>query len=92
MLLSASANRAKSWSCENCLNWKNQKDKNICLSCYWAYPEDYKHIGQNQIRRVDLLWAGEEICVYEELKKQSKSMNKDIQKIIKEIIEKNIKK
>lgn len=27
MLLSGSANRAKSWSCEQCENWKNLKDR-----------------------------------------------------------------
>ena len=41
ILLSGSANRAKSWSCEHCENWQTLKDKKICLSCYWAYPEDY---------------------------------------------------
>ncbi len=92
MLLSASANRAKSWSCENCDNWKNEKDKQVCYSCYWAYPENYTHIALKQIRRVDILWQGDEISVYEILKKESKRMDKEIQQIIKEIIEKNLKK
>jgi hypothetical protein len=29
MLLSGSANRAKSWSCEHCENWNTLKDKNL---------------------------------------------------------------
>jgi hypothetical protein len=37
MLLSPSANRLKSWACEKCNNWNNEKDKEICLTCYWAY-------------------------------------------------------
>ena len=90
MLLSGSANRAKSWSCEHCENWNNKKDKSICLTCYWAFPENYKHIAMKQIRRVDLLWQGEEIKVYNKIKRQSKKENKEIQNIIKEIIEKNI--
>ena len=45
MLVCGSANRAKSWSCEHCENWNNTKDKSICLSCYWAYPENYSHIA-----------------------------------------------
>jgi hypothetical protein len=54
MLLSASANRAKSWSCEHCENWRITKDKSICISCYWAYPENYSHIAMKPMRRVDL--------------------------------------
>ena len=91
MLLSGSANRAKSWSCENCNNWIDKKDRKICLSCYWAYPENYSHIAMKKIRRIDLLWQGKEVSIYEKLRKQSKSISKDIQKIIKEIIRKNIK-
>jgi hypothetical protein len=34
MLLCGSANRAKSWSCEHCVNWLEQKDAHICRSCY----------------------------------------------------------
>jgi len=34
MLLSGSANRAKSWSCEHCENWNKIKDQKICLTCY----------------------------------------------------------
>lgn len=33
MLLSGSANRAKSWSCEHCENWHNLKDRTTCLGC-----------------------------------------------------------
>jgi len=54
MLLSSSANRAKSWSCEHCENWQSLKKKEICLSCYWAHPEDYAHVAMRQVRRVDL--------------------------------------
>jgi hypothetical protein len=42
MLLCASANRAKSWSCENCRNWRDIKDPEICRRCYWAYTDDYE--------------------------------------------------
>lgn len=34
MLLCASCNRAKSWSCENCDNWKLHKNPQICATCY----------------------------------------------------------
>ena len=68
MLLCGSANRAKSWSCEHCENWNSFKDKSICLSCYWAYPENYTHIAMCQVRRIDLLWEGDDIEIYERLR------------------------
>lgn len=51
MLLCGSANRAKSWSCEHCQNWMNLKKKEICLSCYWAYPENYTHVAMQPDRK-----------------------------------------
>jgi len=90
MLLSGSANRAKSWSCEHCVNWQEMKTPEICQRCYWAYPEDYDHIAMRQARRVDIMWSGKEIAVYERLKRKTMELQKDIPKYIKEIIEKNI--
>ncbi|MBU1628355.1 helix-turn-helix domain-containing protein [bacterium] len=90
MLLSSSANRAKSWSCEHCENWISLKKSEICSDCYWAFPENYNHIAMKQIRRVDILWQGQDIEQYEELKKQSLVLEKDIPQFIKEIVEKAI--
>jgi hypothetical protein len=87
MLLCGSANRAKSWSCEHCENWNSLKDKSICLSCYWAYPENYAHIAMRQVRRIDLMWEGEDIEIYERLRQRSISLNKEIPEFIKEIVE-----
>jgi len=66
MLLCGSANRAKSWSCENCKNWKLKEIK-ICSTCYWAYPEKYKHIAMRDIRRLDIVWVEEETAEYDQL-------------------------
>jgi hypothetical protein len=90
MLLSGSANRAKSWSCEQCENWNDLKDRSICLSCYWAYPENYSHIAMQQVRRVDLIWQGEEISNYENLKAEALASGKKMPEFIKEIIEKAV--
>ena len=86
MLLCGSANRAKSWSCEHCENWNNLKDKSICLSCYWAYPENYTHIAMRQVRRIDIIWQGEDVEIYERLKQQAARLDKEIPEFIKEII------
>ena len=92
MLLSASANRAKSWSCEHCENWQGLKDKQVCMNCYWAYPENNSHIAMRQIRRIDLLWEGEEIAVYENLKAQAINFDQEIPAFVKSIIEQAIEK
>lgn len=91
MLLSGSANRAKSWSCEHCENWNNLKDREVCLSCYWAYPESYSHIATRQIRRLDLIWQGEEVSIYEKLKSEAISLEKEVPSFVKEIIEREMK-
>jgi hypothetical protein len=87
MLLSGSANRAKSWSCEQCENWNNSKEKSVCLSCYWAYPENYTHIATCEIRRIDLVWQGTEVSAYKKLKAEALALGKEIPVFVKEIIE-----
>ncbi|MBD2299662.1 HNH endonuclease [Nostoc sp. FACHB-190] len=91
MLLCGSANRAKSWSCEHCENWNSIQDKSICLSCYWAYPEHYTHIAMQEIRRIDLMWQGDDIEIYEKLRQQAISLEKEIPEFIKEIIEREMR-
>jgi len=88
MLLCGSANRAKSWSCEHCVNWIEIKKIDICRNCYWAFPEHYNHIAMQPVRRVDIMWSGEEIEVYERLKERTIELQKDIPSYIKELIKK----
>jgi len=91
MLLCGSANRAKSWSCEHCENWKSIKDKNICLSCYWAYPEKYNHVAMRQIRRIDLVWQGEEVAQYDKLKADAEKSGVEIPQFVKDVLAKALK-
>jgi hypothetical protein len=90
MLLCASANRAKSWSCENCPNWKN-KEIFFCRTCYWAYPESYKHIAMRDIRRLDLLWSGNEVADYEILLKEAKKEQEDPPEYVKRFLREHFK-
>lgn len=92
MLLSGSANRAKSWSCEQCENWNNQKKISICQTCYWAYPENYSHIAMRQVRRMDLIWEDDEVETYDELRKKAKSLEKEIPTFVKEILKKEVER
>ncbi|MFB2770385.1 hypothetical protein ACE1AT_14000 [Pelatocladus sp. BLCC-F211] len=82
---------AKSWSCEHCENWNSIKDKSICLSCYWAYPESYTHIAMRQVRRIDLIWQGKDVEIYEILKQQAIKLGKQIPEFVKEIIEREMR-
>jgi len=90
MLLCASANRAKSWSCEHCSNWQEQKDPEICKSCYWAFPKNYTHVAMQQHRRVDILWINAEIAMYEHLKKHAQESHMEVSQYIKTIIKKHL--
>jgi hypothetical protein len=91
MLLCSSANRAKSWSCEHCLNWRELKNVEICRNCYWAFPENYSHVAMRQIRRADILWMESEVEIYERLKQQTLDLQKNIPSYVKEIIEEHLK-
>ena len=91
MLLCGSANRAKSWSCEHCENWRSLKERAICLSCYWAYPESYSHVAMRQVRRLDLLWQGADVNEYERLKEDAQTARKSVPQYVKEIIEHALK-
>ena len=61
MLLCGSCNRAKSWSCEHCGNWHEDKNLNTCISCYWGNPNDYTHIALKKIRRIDIQWEEKDV-------------------------------
>ncbi len=66
MLLSPSANRAKSWTCEHCENW-DRKDKGFCLRCFWAHPENYEHIAGKIEKVISIIFTGDEIEDYNKL-------------------------
>jgi hypothetical protein len=91
MLLSGSSNRAKSWSCEHCDNWKKLNELEICKSCYWAFPESYTHVAMNEIRRLDITWAGEEVKDYDTLKNQSDQLDESLPEYVKLILRRHKK-
>ncbi len=66
MLLSPSANRAKSWTCEHCPNWEN-KYAEFCMKCFWAHPENYSHIAGKEQRQLIITFTGDEIEDYNKL-------------------------
>lgn len=88
MLLCASANRAKSWSCEHCDNWTKHKKRDVCEGCYWAYPENHTHVAMHPIRRVDLLWQGDETGQYERLKADAAEAGLAVPAFVKDVLRK----
>ncbi|MBO7629311.1 MAG: HNH endonuclease [Bacteroidales bacterium] len=66
MLLSPSANRAKSWTCEHCPNWEH-KDADFCVRCFWAHPENHTHIAGIEQRQVIITFTGDDIEDYNRL-------------------------
>ena len=90
MLLCGSANRAKSWSCENCRNWEIKEVEN-CHSCYWAYPENYNHIAMRDIRRLDVMWTENQTHEYDRLKAESEKVGEEIPEYVKHVIRNHFK-
>lgn len=87
MLLSPSANRAKSWACEHCINWK-KKDKDFCLRCFWAHPEDYDHVAGRVEKVISIIFTGDEIDDYNRL--LSTAGEETAQAVIKKILHEHL--
>jgi len=83
MLISGTAQRQKSWSCEHGNNWLETKDMKICRKCYWAWPEDYEHVAMEQRRRIELVWVGTEIVEYERLAEEARNAGQSVPELIK---------
>ena len=90
MLLCGSCNRAKSWSCEHCANWLEIKSPELCQSCYWAYPEDYKHIALRAIRRLEIVWSEHEVEIFDKLKHRAETMDEEVPDYVKAIIQRHL--
>lgn len=87
MVLCRECNRAKSWVCETCNNGAGVKDPNVCRECYWAFPEHYSHVATVPIRRLTIVWRGEqEIAIYGILEDLARSEGKPMADIVKEAV------
>jgi len=88
MAICGSCNRAKSWSCEHCNNWHNEKDIEVCKKCYWANPTSYEHIALRQIRRLDVVWSDSETLDYDALKTIAFSSSDNMPSFVKKVLKK----
>jgi len=86
MLLCGSCNRAKSWSCEHCGNWRGESSRTVCSRCYWANPLAYAHVALRPVRRADIQWEEGEVAEYERLRTQSSATSESIPEFIKRLL------
>lgn len=89
MLIDASSNRAKSWSCEHCDNFKKTHNADLCRRCFWASPEDYDHIAETPARRIELVWTGDEVNKFESIKRAADNKGIELRVLMKEILAKH---
>ncbi len=90
MLLCPSANRAKSWSCEHCDNWQ-ARDVGVCRSCYWAFPENYSHVAMREMRRLDIIWTGDQTADFDTLSDQAVSEGWELPDFVKEVLRRHLR-
>jgi len=85
-MLCGSCNRKKSWDCEHCRNWLQQKILKVCRSCYWAEPAAYSHVAMRQQRRADLVWIGDEVKEFDRLRREAERHHRSVPDEIKNIV------
>ena len=86
MLLDASSQRAKSWSCERCYNWQENREVAVCLSCFWAFPENYTHVAGEHVRRVEIEWRGREVKAFEKLRARAEREDITVAAFLKKLV------
>ncbi len=90
MLLCSSCNRAKSWSCEHCVNGQQTKLAEVCRQCYWGSPENYIHIALRQVRRLDILWDEHEVQTFEKIKALAQQVQVPLPEYVKRVIQRHL--
>jgi 5-methylcytosine-specific restriction endonuclease McrA len=70
MPICGSDNRAKSWTCEHCVNW-TKRDPEMCRDCYWASPDDYRHIAGEPERRLVVALRGPDVRLFDHISAQA---------------------
>jgi hypothetical protein len=86
MLICGSCNRAKSWSCEHCVNLQGNKSARVCKTCYWGSPEAFNHVATEELRRLDIQWQGKEVVQYDQVKKKAEKENLTMPEFVKKVV------
>ena len=84
-ILCGSCNRKRSWACEHCRNWLQDKVVDTCQSCYWAEPATYSHVAMLPQRRADIVWIGDEVNDFERIRVEAERNQTSVAEQIKQI-------
>ena len=90
MLVCASCNRAKSWTCEHCSNWQFTKTIEICQSCMFGSPDNYSHIAMREERSLTVSWYDKDVQIYDNLKDEALMADQSIEDYVKNILKAHI--
>jgi hypothetical protein len=86
MVLCGTCNRRKSWICEHCPNLVEFKQIETCQSCYWANPEHHLHVAMEPLRRIDLLFEGEEAKEFDHFREKCSRQGLSVVRRLKEFV------
>lgn len=86
LLLCASCNRKKSWSCEHCENIET-RDVEVCERCYWASPEDYDHVALRPERRVEFALQGEDAALLARAEQKAAADGRTLHSVLRGFLE-----
>ncbi len=87
MALDGSCNRRKSWACEHCKNFTEGTEVEVCKQCYWANPEEQKHVAMQPIRRAEVVWQGENCKAFDEFQAKCKREGTTLAEGLKKLIQ-----
>jgi hypothetical protein len=85
MLLDAKSQRAKSWACENCENFKATQIVEICNGCFWAFPDTYNHVAMQEQRRTDVVWQNDDVAIHDALKQEAAALEIDLPELLRDL-------
>ncbi|MGC2111082.1 MAG: hypothetical protein WA655_16315 [Candidatus Korobacteraceae bacterium] len=87
MALDGSCNRRKSWACEHCRNFTELHDVEICVQCYWANPQEHKHVAMQPIRRAEIVWEGDDCAAFDKFetkcKREGVTLSEGLKKLVR---------
>jgi hypothetical protein len=93
MLLDASSQRSKSWSCEQCPNMEPKARRpEICANCFWASPEKFTHVATLEIRRAEVVWQGDDVSEFDNLSIQAERLGCPISDLIRKAVHEFLEK
>ena len=91
MVLDGTCNRRKSWVCEHCPNLLKYKKVETCQNCYWAYPEEHTHVAMEKLRRLDVVFSGEETQAFDRFRNVAQKQGQSVRDLIKELVRESCK-